>query len=115
MPLAHEVQQLAVLAPYKAFDRDEPRYGPTAGWVKFAIQSFAEMPPKRQGQAIPANRIIPVLQGWHVSDREVKAQIQRSAEAGSAGYVLALTKIEQSWTPRVVTVPKPVSALLHRQ
>lgn len=115
MPLARRAEQLAVLAPYKAFDRDQPRYGPTAGWVKFAIRSFAEMPPKRGGQAIPANRVIAVLQGWDVSDEEVKAQIQRSAEAGSAGYVVALTKIEQSWTPRIVTVPKPASALLHRQ
>jgi hypothetical protein len=115
MPLARRAEQLAVLVPYKAFDRDQPRYGPTAGWVKFAILSFAEMPPKRQGEAIPANRIIAVLQGWDVSDEEVKAQIQRSAEAGSAGYVVALTKIEQSWTPRIVTVQKPASALLHRQ
>jgi len=113
MPLAHEVQQLAALAPYKAFNRDQPRYGPTAGWVKFAIRSFAEMPPKRQGQAIPAHRIIAVLQGWDVSDEEVKSQIQRSEEAGSAGYVVALTKIDQSWTPRIVTVP--TSALLEQQ
>jgi len=113
MPLAHEVQQLAALTPYKAFNRDQPRYGPTAGWVKFAIRSFAEMPPKRQGQAIPAHRIITVLQGWDVSDEEVKSQIQRSEEAGSAGYVVALTKIDQSWTPRIVTVP--TSALLEQQ
>ncbi len=114
MPLARDVQQLAALVPYKAFDRDQPRYGPTAGWVKSAIRSFAEMPPKREGQAISANRIIAILQGWDVSDEEVKAQIARSAEAGSAGYVVSLTRIEQSWAPRIVTVPKAAaSALLH--
>jgi hypothetical protein len=32
---------------------------------------------------------------------------------GSAGYVVAFTKIDQSWTPRIVTVPN--SALLERQ
>ncbi|MEJ7608633.1 MAG: hypothetical protein WKF37_20770 [Bryobacteraceae bacterium] len=62
MPLARESQRLAALVPYKAFDQDLPRYGPTAGWVKSATQSF--MPPLRNGRAISASRILAILQGW---------------------------------------------------
>jgi hypothetical protein len=103
-PLARRCPTLAALLPYRALGRDLPRYGPTAGWVARALRSFAEMPPQRRGQAIPADRVIAVLQGWDVTLVERDAQIQRAEEAGAAGTVLALMKIEQGWEPRIVRV-----------
>jgi hypothetical protein len=104
MPLARECETLAALLPYRAFGRNDPRYGPTAGWVKQALQSFVEMPPKRDGESLPVHRLIAVLQGWDVSAAERQAQIQRAEESGAAGYLLSLMKIEQGWEPRVVKV-----------
>ncbi len=107
MPLARDCETLAALLPYRAFGRDDPRYGPTAGWVKQALQSFVEMPPKRGGESVPVGRLIAVLQGWDQSAAERQAQIQRAEEAGAAGTVLSLMKIEQGWEPRMVRVAHP--------
>ena len=107
MPVARESRRLAALVPYKAFDRDLPQYGPTAGWVKSAIQSFAEMPPLRNGQAISASRILAILQGWDVTEDEINKQIQQSSEAGSGGYVISRMRIDQEWRPKLVKVPSP--------
>jgi len=102
MPVARESKTLGVLALYRAFGRDEPRYGPVAGWVRHALASFAEMPPKRKGEAIPASRLLAVLQGWDVTPEQREAQIRRAREAGALGYVMAEMKIEQGWEPRIV-------------
>lgn len=103
MPLAKESPTLGALVPYRAFQRDQPRYGPPAGWVKSAVASFAEMPPKRRGTSVTAGRIVTVLQGWDVTPEQRRAQIERSREAGARGFVLAEMKIEQGWEPRIIT------------
>ena len=102
MPLAQEAGIIGALLPYRDFQRDLPIYGPSAGWIKHALASFSEMPPKRNGTSIPTSRLIAVLQGWDVTPEQIKAQITRSDEAGAAGYVVSLMKIDQSWEPRIV-------------
>ena len=100
-PLAREADTIAALLTYKDLQRDLPRYGPTAGWISRAIGYFSQMPPRYGASPIAANRIIAVLQGWDVTAEQVNAQIARSKEAGAAGYVLSLTKLDQSWQPRI--------------
>jgi hypothetical protein len=107
MPLSRQSRTIGVLAPYRAFGRDDPRYGPTAGWVRHALASFAELPPERKGEAVPADRLLPVLQGWDVTAAQREAQVRRAREAGARGYVMAEMKIEQGWQPRMVRVPGP--------
>ena len=102
MTMAEEAETIGALLPYRDFQRDLPTYGPTAGWIKHALASFSEMPPKRNGTAIPTHRLIAILQGWDVTPKEINAQIVQSEEAGAAGYVVALVRIEQSWEPRIV-------------
>ncbi len=110
MPVARASRILAALLPYRAFGRDDPRYGPPAGWVRHALATFAQMPPRRKGEAIPAERIVAVLQGWDVTSKERQAQIQRAREAGARGYVLAEMEIQQGWEPRIVKVqPTPAA------
>jgi hypothetical protein len=101
MPLAREADTIAALLTYKDLQRDLPRYGPTAGWIIHAIGYFSEMPRRYGASPIAANRILAVLQGWDVTHEQIKAQIARSKEAGAAGYVLSLTKLDQSWQPRI--------------
>lgn len=101
-PLGQEAETIGALLPYREFQRDLPIYGPTAGWITHALASFSEMPPKRNGTAIPINRLIAVLQGWDVTPEQIIAQIARSEEAGAAGYIVSLMKIDQSWEPRIV-------------
>jgi hypothetical protein len=108
MPLARRCPRLAALLPYRAFGRDQSRYGPTAGWVTHALRSFQTMPPQRGGEPVPARRLIAVLQGWGVTPAERHAQIRRAEEAGAAGTILSVMKIEQGWEPRLHKVlPDP--------
>jgi len=107
MPVGQEAEKIAVLLPYLDFQQDVPVYGEKAGWIKHALESFTTMPPRHGGTAIPAERLIAVLQGWNVSDEEVQAQIARAEEAGAAGYIVSLAKIEQRWEPRIVKWKKP--------
>jgi hypothetical protein len=100
-PLTKEADLIGALLPYKDFQRDLPRYGAPAGWITQAIGSFSQMPLRYGPSPLSSNRIIAVLQGWDVTPEQIKAQISRSEEAGAAGYVVSLTKLDQSWQPRI--------------
>ena len=103
MPVAETSTRLAVLATYKQFQRDIPRYGKAeASWVKFALETFKTIPPKHGGKAIPTSRMIAVLQGWDVNASEITEQKLAAKKAGANGFVVAFDKIEQSWSPRVI-------------
>ena len=96
-------ERLAVLALYKEFQRDIAHYGAAeASWVEFAIKTFATMPPMHNGKAIPASRMIAVLQGTDVSIEEIEAQRMSAARAGANGYVIAYDQIDQTWQPKIV-------------
>ena len=102
MPVAKTCPQLAVLATYREFQRDLPIYGEKAGWIHEAVTSFQTMPPRHGGDAIDASRLITVLQGWDGDESDFAAQIRVATRSGCAGYIVAYSKIEQSWEPRVV-------------
>lgn len=103
MPLSKVSKRVAVLALYKEFQRDLPIYGPDeASWIEFAVKSFTTMPPRNNGAAIRASRVITILQGWDVTDEEIEAQQNATEKAGANGFIVAYTKIEQSWSPKIV-------------
>ncbi|MCO6453886.1 MAG: hypothetical protein J5I93_01110 [Pirellulaceae bacterium] len=101
-PLARQCPTLAVLAPYRAFERDLPRYGEPAGWVRHAVRSFATMPPRHGGEAVEAGRLVVVLQGWDATEAQVAAQIRMAGLAGARGYVMSYVPLDQRWEPRLV-------------
>jgi hypothetical protein len=103
MPLALGFEHLAVLLPFRDMGRDSARYGSAGGWAKQALKSFSELPLRWQGAAVTADRLIPILQGWNVTEAERRDQIRLSQEAGSTGYVIAVKKIDQGWEPRILS------------
>ena len=48
------------------------------------------------------SHLIAVLQGWDVTDQQVALQIDVAEKAGVAGILVAYTKIEQGWQPKIV-------------
>ncbi len=100
-PLEEQVDTLAVLLPFRELQRDLPIYGESAGWIKQAVKLFQVMPPKHGGRPVQASRLVAVLQGWDVSPAEIQQQIRMASEAGTSGYVVAFSKIEQGWEPRL--------------
>ena len=103
MPVASTSERIGVLGLYKEFQRDHPHYGTEASWIQFAIKSFETMPPRNGGRAIPASRMIAILQGWQVSPEELTAQQKVAVQSGASGYVVAYEKIDQSWSPKNVS------------
>ena len=101
-PVQATVKRLGVLTPYKAFQRDIPRYGTTASWIGHAVESFRTMPAKHGEESIPAARLVTVLQGWDVTAAEIAAQIAVARAAGVNGYVVAFAEIQQGWEPKII-------------
>jgi len=110
-PLASSAEHLGVLLPFREMGRDSARYGSAGGWAKQALQSFSEIPPKWKGTAVTADRLIPILQGWNVTEAERKDQLRLSQEAGSTSYVIARKRIDQGWEPRLVKIQGSVQQI----
>jgi hypothetical protein len=103
-PVAKQAENIAVLLPLRDFPTGSTGVRQTGEWQATALKSFTEVLPKREGAVIPPSRLISVLQGWDVTPTERSAQIEHNLAAGVGGYIVALTKIEQSWEPRLFTL-----------
>lgn len=103
-PLAEQSPTIGALLLYKEFGQDTKHYPQRAGWIGHALQGFQTMPPQNNGKAIVASRLVAVVQGWDVSRDELAAQQKQAETAGAAGWVVAFAKIDQSWSPRIVSV-----------
>ena len=102
-PLAAENNTIGALLLYKEFGQDGPHYKERALWIRHAIEhGFAEQPAKQKSPAIKAARIVAVVQGWNVTDAELAAQIEQAKQAGAGGTIVALARIDQSWSPKIV-------------
>jgi len=93
----------ALLLPYVAFGRDLPRYRDPAGWVAFAIEHLRTRMHDRHRVEVPPESLLAVLQGWGAA-APVAVQRARAAEAGVTRTLLAQDPIDQSWSPRLLTV-----------
>lgn len=101
MPVAQQSPTIGLLAPYRAFDRDLPLYGEEAGWITYAVKTFADMPPKHGGTPVKPDRVLAVLQGWDVTPAQIEQQIKVTTHAGVTRYLISYAEIEQAWEPRI--------------
>ncbi len=101
-PLAERSDPIALLLPFREFERDLPIYPDRAGWIREAIELMQTQPARHRGTPLPPGRLIAVLQGWDVTHREVMAQIAQAHLAGAGGCILSLVPIDQSWEPRIM-------------
>jgi hypothetical protein len=102
MPVAKRSKTLGVLLPYRAFQRDLPLYGETAGWITHAVKSFETMTVRHQGEPIGPARLIVVLQGWGVTEEQIARQVEVADSAGVAGLLISYAEIDQGWEPRLL-------------
>ena len=100
--LIPEIERLGALVPFKALDRDLPVYKKKAGWITWVLGSYRALPPHKKKKIVEPRQLLAVLQGWNVTEAEIKAQIQRTKEAGAGGYLLSLIEIDQSWEPKII-------------
>lgn len=102
--VAEESPTIGALLLYKTFQQDSTEYPEPAGWVGHALRGFQTIPPKHGGKAVAPERLVAVLQGWNVTPAELAAQQQQAQSAGVAATVVAFEPIEQSWSPRIVSI-----------
>ncbi len=103
-PLAAQSETLGALLLYKEFSQDVPHYEQPAGWIGHALKhGFTDQLVKNGAPPIAASRLVAVLQGWDASDAEIQAQIEQARSAGAGGWIVALTRIDQSWQPRIIS------------
>lgn len=86
-----EEPRVGLLSFYKVWRRDVPLWGAEAGWVGAVLRRYRERD--------PGQRVLSVLQGWNVTPAEREAQIHQCRSAGSAGYIIAASEIDQSFRP----------------
>jgi hypothetical protein len=81
-------------------------FGRDPAWVDEALGLFGR--PPGGGDAVSKDRILAVLQGWDVSSPD-RAKLAARASRAGGGWVIATTRIDQSWEPRVVKIPRQAS------
>ncbi len=77
------------------------RRGPR--WHEAGLSLF-ETPP-RGGADVPPERAVAVLQGWDQPEPD-HAKLISGARTARGGWVIAMTKIDQSWEPRQAELPR---------
>jgi hypothetical protein len=92
---------LGVSCFYKAHERDLPRYGETAAWIKSSVSFFETVPARKKSSSVKPDRLVVVLQGWDVSKEEIAAQVSNAMESQARGILLVQPKVDQSWEPRI--------------
>ena len=99
-PLRAAAPQVALLLAYRAFGRDLPRFGGTAGWVEFAIEHLRAREKKQHARELLGESRLAVVEGWSV-DADVGAQCAHARAAGVTSVLVSRTPIDQSLVPRV--------------
>ena len=92
---------VAILATHKELGREGDEYGDTAEWIAQAVDYLDEIPPKHGGDEISHSRLWLVVQGYDVSPDSVAAARQVAARTGAGAVFVALTRLDQSYEPRV--------------
>lgn len=99
---------VALLALCKELGRDGPEYGEAAGWIAEAVDYLDKTPQQQGGKKLPHERLWLVVQGYDLPDESVAAARQAAAKTGAGAVFVALTRIDQSYEPRVVAATRPV-------
>lgn len=100
-PVAAQTPRIGVLLPLRDFPSKESKSESPGAWQEQAVKSFWTTLPAKGGPTISAERLVAVVQGWEADEKQVAAQLARSKKLGVSANVVAFTKIDQSWEPRL--------------
>jgi hypothetical protein len=90
----------ALLALHQEFQRERKEYGTPSNWVE-QTWGFCD---KQTANRLPHERLWLVLQRYDVRPEDELALRARAAKAGMGAVIVARTKIDQSYEPRIVKV-----------
>lgn len=101
---------LGLLVTHAELGRDGPEYGQAAGWVADAVDYVENVLPRHGGRAIAHARLWLVVQGYDLPPDDVAAARRAAANTGAGAVFVALTRLDQSYEPRVVTAEERPTA-----
>jgi hypothetical protein len=94
---------VGILALDKEFDRTTgPSDSQPAPWPAQVVSYLDTVPPQHGGQATAHDRLWLVVQGHGAKAAQRAAAESAAAETGAAAVLVALTRIDQSYQPRIV-------------
>lgn len=97
---------IGALLLHKEFSRHGGQYGDSAEWIDAGLNYLEATPLPSGVEAIARRRLWLVVQGYDVTEAEERA-VRAVARRTAAGRVLvARTRIDQSYEPRMVTVER---------
>jgi hypothetical protein len=86
-----------LLLLHKEFKRDRKEYGDASAWISHAVDYLRQ----EEFKSVPPQRLWLVVQGYDVTRQEELAGRQAARRAGAGGVIVARTRIDQSFEPRV--------------
>jgi hypothetical protein len=101
--LVSDGRAVGVLALQAELERSRSPYSP-ASWVPKAVEYLDTIPAKHGGKSLPHNRLWIVIQGYGVSALEQAAARSAALQVNPAAVLVALTRLDQSYEPRLVPV-----------
>lgn len=93
---------VALLGLHGEFDRDRKEHGFGAAWLTNAVGYLDRVPSAHGGKALPHDRLWIVVQGYDTK-HEKPARLL-AAKLGAATVIVARTRLDQSYEPRVIAV-----------
>ncbi len=103
--LASHFGPVGVLALHREFRRVLPQYGEPTAWVAHPVNYLDTIPAQNGGAVLPKDRLWLAVEGHGVPAGEEKRARRTAAQTGAAAIVVARTRLDQSYEPRIVRVP----------
>ena len=96
---------IGLLGLHREFDRERPEYGDGPGWLNHAVAYLDQVPPQNGGKAMGHDRLWLVVQGYDTKHEPAARRL--AATLGASTVIVARTKLDQSFEPRLVQVKQP--------
>jgi len=93
---------VGLLSLHREFSRTHKEYGEGPAWIARAVDYVDKTLPQQGGAAFPHQKLWLVVQGA-TKDEELAAR-RIAAQTGAGAVIVARTKIDQSYEPRVISV-----------
>lgn len=91
---------MGLLLLHREFRRDHKQYGEPVGWIRYAVDYLE----KQLTAPLPKEKLWLVVQGYDVPEGEEPAARRLAAKSRPGWVLVARTRIDQSFEPRILPV-----------
>ncbi|HVC94834.1 MAG TPA: DUF3179 domain-containing (seleno)protein, partial [Pirellulales bacterium] len=95
---------IGLLVTHRELGREGEEYGDTAGWIAQAVDYIDQVPPRHGGIPVAHERLWLVVQGYDVPSATVEAARQAATLTGAGAVLVAQTRLDATYEPRVIAV-----------